>query len=55
MVYFSSNIRLALAEKGQYDLLKIITRYQRSATIVLSRSAARRRFGRTGAFLKDRV
>ena len=55
MVYFSSNIRLALAEKGQYDLLKIITRYQRSATIVLSRPAARRRFGRTGAFLKDRV
>ena len=29
MVYFSSNIRLALAEKGQYDLLKIITMFHR--------------------------
>lgn len=51
MVYFSSNIRLAVAEKGQYDLLKIITRYHRLVNMTLSRHGLRR----TGALFQDRI
>ena len=32
MVYFSSSIRFALVEKGQYDLLKMITGCRTLAT-----------------------
>ena len=32
MVYFSSSIRFALVEKGQYDLLKMITECRKLAT-----------------------
>ena len=35
MVYFSSSIDLALAEKGQYDLLKIITIRHKSVIIIM--------------------
>ncbi len=51
MVYFSSSIRLALAENGQYDLLKIITRRHVSAIMIVSPFDARYEFKRTGALL----
>lgn len=49
MVYLSSSIRLALAEKGQYDLLKMITRCQRLAIMIVSLVGARHGFRHTGA------
>ena len=55
MVYFSSNIRLALAEKGQYDLLKIITVSHRLIIMTLSPFDARHGLRRTGALFQDRV
>lgn len=36
IVYFSSSIHLALVEKGQYDLLKMITGYRRLVTMTWS-------------------
>ena len=55
IVYFSSNIRLALAEKGQYDLLKIITVFHRLIIRTSSPLSARHGLRRTGPFFQDRV
>ena len=51
MVYFSSSIRFALVEKGQYDLLKMITGCRKLATETWLHHGARCRFKRTGTLL----
>ena len=51
MVYFSSSIRFALVENGQYDLLKMITGFRTLATKTRLPHGARCGFRRTGTLL----